>query len=279
MVLKVNVSPDLIAGDVDGGYGRVADVFRHNMTSGQEVGAAVAVYRDGVKVVDLWGGYRDGITKAPWQQDTVVNMFSTTKGVASLAVAVAASQGIISYDAKVADYWPEFAQAAKAHSNRAATAFTSSGAARHGPGPDAARPGGPGEDVGGACGAGPRMDPRDQTGIPRRHARLLRIRTHPPCGPLRAHSWSILRRGGRQTTRIGLLYRLAGLGGPQPRGPPARLVQSRDAAAPQHDAATFCGRPVQSAQPDGSSSRYPQGHRCPRRLQPRGSTHSRDTRC
>ena len=113
MVLKVNVSPDLIAGDVDGGYGRVADVFRHNMTSGQEVGAAVAVYRDGVKVVDLWGGYRDGITKAPWQQDTVVNMFSTTKGVASLAVAVAASQGIISYDAKVADYWPEFAQAAK----------------------------------------------------------------------------------------------------------------------------------------------------------------------
>ena len=56
VVLKVKVSPDLIAGDVDEGYGKVADVFRRNMTSGQEVGAAVAVYRDGVKVVDLWGG-------------------------------------------------------------------------------------------------------------------------------------------------------------------------------------------------------------------------------
>jgi CubicO group peptidase (beta-lactamase class C family) len=83
------------------------------MTSGQEIGAAVAVYRHGRKVVDLWGGYRNGITKAPWQEDTLVMMMSTTKGVASLAVALAASRGLISYDAKVADYWPEFAQAEK----------------------------------------------------------------------------------------------------------------------------------------------------------------------
>jgi CubicO group peptidase (beta-lactamase class C family) len=114
MVMKVKVSPDLIAGDVDEGYGKLADVFRRNMTSGQEIGAAVAVYRDGVKVVDLWGGYRNGITKAPWQEDTAVTVFSTTKGVSSLSVAVAASRGLISYDAKVAAYWPEFAQAGKA---------------------------------------------------------------------------------------------------------------------------------------------------------------------
>jgi CubicO group peptidase (beta-lactamase class C family) len=84
-----------------------------NMASGREVGAAVAVYREGRKVVDLWGGFRNGITQAPWEQDTLVNVFSTTKGVASLAVAVAASHGFISYDAKVADYWPEFAQGGK----------------------------------------------------------------------------------------------------------------------------------------------------------------------
>ena len=113
MVLKVKVSPDLIAGDVDVGYGKVADVFRRNLTSGQEVGAAVAVYREGVKVVDLWGGFRNGITKAPWEEDTLALMFSTTKGASALAVAVAASQGLISYDARVADYWPEFAQASK----------------------------------------------------------------------------------------------------------------------------------------------------------------------
>lgn len=106
-------SPDLIGGDVDEGYGKVADVFRRNMLSGDEVGAAVAVYRDGIKVVDLWGGYRNGFTKEPWQEDTLVNMFSTTKGLASLAIVVAVAQGLISYDAKVADYWPAFAQASK----------------------------------------------------------------------------------------------------------------------------------------------------------------------
>ena len=108
------MSPDLIGGDVDEGYGKVADAFRANFAAGREVGAAVAVYRDGVKVVDLWGGYRNGITKAPWQHDTMVNMFSTTKGVAALAVALAVSRGLFGYDDKVVDHWPEFAQAGKA---------------------------------------------------------------------------------------------------------------------------------------------------------------------
>jgi CubicO group peptidase (beta-lactamase class C family) len=113
MVLKVTVSPELIGGDVDEGYGKVADSFRANFASGREVGAAVAVYRNGVKVVDLWGGYRDGIAKAPWQHDTMVNMFSTTKGVAALTVALAVSRGLFGYDDKVVDHWPEFAQAGK----------------------------------------------------------------------------------------------------------------------------------------------------------------------
>ena len=114
MVLKVTVSPDLLGGDVDEGYGKVADAFRANFAACREVGAAIAVYRNGVKVVDLWGGYRDGITKAPWQHDTMVNMFSTTKGVAALVVALAVSRGLFGYDDKVVDHWPEFAQAGKA---------------------------------------------------------------------------------------------------------------------------------------------------------------------
>ena len=113
MAPKIKISPELIGGDVDEGYGKVADAFRRNLSSGREVGAAVAAYRDGRKVVDLWGGFRDGITQAAWERDTLVTVFSTTKGVASLAVAVAASRGLISYDAKVADYWPEFAAAGK----------------------------------------------------------------------------------------------------------------------------------------------------------------------
>src|SRR3954451_16686560 len=113
MAQRITFATDVVHGDVDDGYGKVADAFRRNLSSGDEVGAAVAVYRDGRKVVDLWGGYRDGVTRAPWEQDTIVNVFSTTKGVASLAVAVAASRGWLDYDAKVADYWPEFAQAGK----------------------------------------------------------------------------------------------------------------------------------------------------------------------
>jgi CubicO group peptidase (beta-lactamase class C family) len=100
-------------GDVDEGYGKVADAFRRNLDSGKEIGAAVAVYRDGRKVVDLWGGFREGSTGAPWERDTLITVFSATKGVAALAIAVAASRGLISYDAKVADYWPDFAQAGK----------------------------------------------------------------------------------------------------------------------------------------------------------------------
>jgi CubicO group peptidase (beta-lactamase class C family) len=107
-------STEDIKGDVDAGYGTVADAFRSNLTNGAELGAAVAVYRDGRKVVDLWGGLRDGIAGDPWQEDTIVNVFSTTKGVASVAVAHAASRGLIDYDAPLADYWPEFAQAGKA---------------------------------------------------------------------------------------------------------------------------------------------------------------------
>lgn len=113
MAKGVSTATDTVCGDVDEGYGKVADAFRRNLSSGRELGAAVAVYREGRKVVDLWGGYRDVNTREPWQQDTIVNVFSTTKGVASLAVAVAVSRGLLDYDAKIADYWPEFAQAGK----------------------------------------------------------------------------------------------------------------------------------------------------------------------
>jgi len=60
MVLKVAVPAALVSGDVDQGYGPVADAFRPNFVSGSEVGAACAVFKDGRNVVDLWGGYLPG---------------------------------------------------------------------------------------------------------------------------------------------------------------------------------------------------------------------------
>jgi CubicO group peptidase (beta-lactamase class C family) len=114
MVFKIDVPANLIQGGVDEGYGPVADAFRANFAERGEVGAACVVYRDGVKVVDLWGGYRNGHTRAAWRDDTLVPVFSTTKGVSSLAVALAHSRGLIDYDERVATYWPEFAQNGKA---------------------------------------------------------------------------------------------------------------------------------------------------------------------
>lgn len=104
----------LIHGTVAPGFEAVEQEFRQNFAKRREVGAACAVYYRGEKVVDLWGGYRDAEKQLPWEQDTLVLVFSTTKGMASLAVAHAHSRGLFDYDEKVSTYWPEFAQNGKA---------------------------------------------------------------------------------------------------------------------------------------------------------------------
>jgi CubicO group peptidase (beta-lactamase class C family) len=77
------------------------------------VGASCTVYYRGEKVVDLWGGYRDQKAKSPWDEDTLVLVFSTTKGLASMTLALAHSRGLLNYDERVSTYWPEFAQQGK----------------------------------------------------------------------------------------------------------------------------------------------------------------------
>src|SRR5581483_7053204 len=89
----------------------VADSLRRQL-DGSPGGAAVCVYHEGEVVVDLWGGLRDA-TGSPWQRDTMSPSFSTTKGVAATVVHILADRRVIDYDARVADYWPEFAQAGK----------------------------------------------------------------------------------------------------------------------------------------------------------------------
>jgi CubicO group peptidase (beta-lactamase class C family) len=99
-----------IRGTVAPGFEHVRDVFRENFAVRKEIGAACAVYLRGEKVVDLWGGARDEVTGAPWEEDTMVLVFSTTKGMAATAMAVAHSRALFDYDEPVARYWPEFAQ-------------------------------------------------------------------------------------------------------------------------------------------------------------------------
>jgi CubicO group peptidase (beta-lactamase class C family) len=109
MVLKVEVPAERLRGDVDEGFGPVADAFRRNFAAGEEIGAACVIYREGRKVVDLWGGYRDGRRRLPWHADTLVPVFSATKGMAAAAMAVAHSRRLFELDEPVADHWPAFA--------------------------------------------------------------------------------------------------------------------------------------------------------------------------
>jgi len=102
-----------VHGSVSQGFEAVRDAFQANFDDGLEVGAACAVYHRGEKVVDLWGGLRDPKTNDLWLEDTLVLVFSTTKGMSSLALAVAHSRGLFMYDEKVAAYWPEFEQGGK----------------------------------------------------------------------------------------------------------------------------------------------------------------------
>jgi CubicO group peptidase (beta-lactamase class C family) len=102
-----------IGGDVAEGFGPVFAQFKRNFESRGDVGAALAVFRDGRPVVDLWGGLRDADRGLPWKRDTLVPVFSTTKGVAALVTASLRSRGRLDYDGKVADYWPEFAARGK----------------------------------------------------------------------------------------------------------------------------------------------------------------------
>jgi CubicO group peptidase (beta-lactamase class C family) len=109
----VRIEVSLLQGEVSPGFEEVASEFEKNFAQREEVGAACAVYHEGRKVVDLWGGYRDREALAPWERDTLVLVFSATKGISALTVALAHSRGLIAYDEKVATYWPEFAQNGK----------------------------------------------------------------------------------------------------------------------------------------------------------------------
>ena len=87
--------------------------FEKNFDLGLEVGASFAVSINGELVVDLWGGYSDSAKTRPWEKDTIVNVFSTTKIMTSLCIHLLIDKGLIDLEAPVFKYWPEFAQATK----------------------------------------------------------------------------------------------------------------------------------------------------------------------
>src|SRR5215831_10838895 len=102
-----------ISGFTDEKFAGVADAFKENLDTGADVGASYAATLEGELVVDLWGGWADEAKTRPWEKDTIVNVYSTTKTMTALTALLLADQGEIDFDAPVAKYWPEFAQNGK----------------------------------------------------------------------------------------------------------------------------------------------------------------------
>ena len=102
-----------IEGTCDPRFAGVRDAFAENFATHDDLGAAVAVMLDGQMIVDLWGGHADVARTRPCRRDTIVHVYSTTKGIVALAAHVLANRGQLDLEAPVARYWPEFAAAGK----------------------------------------------------------------------------------------------------------------------------------------------------------------------
>ncbi|MDX1649462.1 MAG: serine hydrolase domain-containing protein [Myxococcota bacterium] len=102
-----------IHGSCDPRFAAVREVFEEHFRRGLEIGAAVALCVEGERVVDLWAGHADPAGTRPWERDTIVNVYSTTKAWTALCALRLVDEGRLDLDAPVARYWPEFARGGK----------------------------------------------------------------------------------------------------------------------------------------------------------------------
>ena len=100
-------------GQLDARFEPLRDVLEDSLASAADCGLSLVVDVDGQTVVDVYGGFADEALTRPWERDTIVNVWSTTKTVTSLAVLMLADRGLVDLDAPVARYWPEFAARGK----------------------------------------------------------------------------------------------------------------------------------------------------------------------
>jgi len=103
----------LVNGEATEKFAPLRAVLEQHLDSGEDIGAAVAVYLRGDLVADLWGGHLDEARTRPWERDTIANVWSVTKTMTFLVSLMLADRGELDFNARVSDYWPEFAQAGK----------------------------------------------------------------------------------------------------------------------------------------------------------------------
>ncbi|MDB4244407.1 beta-lactamase family protein [Gammaproteobacteria bacterium] len=99
----------IISGYCDPNFLEIEDIFLKSIESNHETGASVAIEYQGKLIVDLFGGHADAAKKNPWNENTLVNVFSVTKGVTAACVAMLIDQDKLDVNSKVSQYWPEYA--------------------------------------------------------------------------------------------------------------------------------------------------------------------------
>ena len=100
---------ELVSGFCDPRFSEIERQFSEGLESGFETGASVAIEYQGEMVVNLWGGYKDREHTVPWLEDTIINVFSTTKAITATCILRLIDQGKIDLMANVGEYWPEYA--------------------------------------------------------------------------------------------------------------------------------------------------------------------------
>jgi CubicO group peptidase (beta-lactamase class C family) len=115
ILIDAHFTTGALHGHYDSRFEDLVAALADEVTTGGELGAAIAIDIDGELVVDIWGGYADKAKTRDWSEDTIVNVFSSTKNVTSLAALVLIDRGLLDPFAPVAKYWPEFAANGKDH--------------------------------------------------------------------------------------------------------------------------------------------------------------------
>ena len=103
----------MIEGYCDDRFLEAKTLFERNIKNGFELGGAVSVELRGKKIIDLWGGYTDQAKTTLWHENTIINVFSTTKGIAAICLLQLVEKGLLDLDEPVTTYWPEFSENAK----------------------------------------------------------------------------------------------------------------------------------------------------------------------
>ena len=102
-----------IQGFCDEQFASVKEAFEKNFKEGLEVGASFAATLNGKFIVDIWAGNADAAQTLPWEEKTIVNVYSTTKVMTAICALMLVDRGLLDLDSPVAKYWPEFAQNGK----------------------------------------------------------------------------------------------------------------------------------------------------------------------